>query len=89
MFSEAIRVLLELLQGDKLPKTADVGFRTVDKKAVQERWQTNLVSHSESLVVLGVYKSPGPSCFIFFIMKHRAALLICVGASSSRVRHDF
>ena len=34
MFSEATRVLMSLLLGEKLPKVSDVGFRTVDHKTV-------------------------------------------------------
>ncbi|XP_068714673.1 cilia- and flagella-associated protein 54-like isoform X3 [Montipora foliosa] len=32
MLSEAIRVLMDLLRGEKLPKISDVGFRTVSSK---------------------------------------------------------
>lgn len=35
MLSEAIRVLVDLLLGEKLPKISDVGFRTVNSKTVR------------------------------------------------------
>ena len=34
MFSEAIKVLMGLLLGEKLPKISDIGFRTVESKKV-------------------------------------------------------
>ena len=34
MFSEATKVLMGLLLGERLPKISDVGFRTVESKTV-------------------------------------------------------
>ena len=43
MLSEAIRVLMDLLLGEKLPKISDVGFRTVNSKTVRYSRAADLV----------------------------------------------
>ena len=43
MLSEAIRVLMDLLLGEKLPKISDVGFRTVNSKTVRRSRAADLV----------------------------------------------
>lgn len=54
MFSEAIRVLMGLLLGEKLPKRSDVGLRTVDSKTTPPPVFNNKESllHPGNLAVL-------------------------------------
>lgn len=44
MLSEAIRVLMDLLLGEKLPKISDIGFRTVNSKTVRCSRAADLVN---------------------------------------------